>query len=519
MIYLNTFFYAPLEIKWLKLNLLESYDHIDKFIICEHDVYHTGKHREFIFHKYQEELPEKLRDKIIYLKCYVRNETVDAYNDEETIHRINEPAMRNHVLKLLNFNDDDILINVDADEIIYGESYDYILHELVRNQVINHEGIIRLRLHQFFYKPTYLWEGLDITAPIAAFYKTLNDNCPNSWRSKGRTIEKKVGCHFSWCMTIDEMMHKLNTYGHPKYRFCADKKLLENAVKQKIYPFEPKRDFRIREISLKNAILPKHLSEVFDTMPSSRNIQMDTSNFSVILTAYKRDYFEEQLKAIYNQTVQPSKVYIWQNGDAVDIEKYKLKYPSISLVCADENYGFFGRWAFALLMTTEFIVILDDDTIPQEQWFEYAIGKCKDTNCIIGGNGRFVRPLNDGTRFVGDWGICKKDTYVDFVGHCWVFRREWLNNMWKIQPCTYKNGEDIHFCATCQILQGIRSLVPKQEGKFASDTGGPEKHSDANASQFIKGHDELRKEICEFFLDLGWKTSEGYDTSSSLLDI
>jgi hypothetical protein len=35
MIYLKTYFYTEHKIKFLKLNLLETFNHIDKFIISE----------------------------------------------------------------------------------------------------------------------------------------------------------------------------------------------------------------------------------------------------------------------------------------------------------------------------------------------------------------------------------------------------------------------------------------------------------------------------------------------------
>jgi len=262
MVYLRTYFYTPFEIKWLKLNLLEAYDHIDKFIICEYNRYHTGRPREFIFHNYWEEFPAQYRDKIIYLKCYVQDEVVDAYNDEEAIQKINVPVFRSHFMRCLEFSDDDIIIAVDADEVIYGDAYDYILHELSTNQASDPENIVRLRLHQLFYKPTYLWNNLDFSAPVATYYRTFKDKYPCHWRNMGQITEKRVGCHFSWCMTPEEMVHKLYTYGHPRYRFCANRTLLEQAIQQKQYPFDPNRDFQICEISLNDAILPKHLANV-----------------------------------------------------------------------------------------------------------------------------------------------------------------------------------------------------------------------------------------------------------------
>jgi hypothetical protein len=250
MIYLKTYFYVEHEIKFLVMNLIESYDHIDKFIICEHNRTHTGKPREFIFEKYRDQFPPELMDKVIYLPCDISEHTVEAYENEDDIHRINEPVMRSCFMTNLSFEDEDIVISVDADEIIYRESYPYIISE------VNNNDVVRLNLYQFFYKTTYLWEGKDFTSPIASKYKVFKGQYPCNWRDVGRVVDKKVGCHFSWCMTPEQMVYKLHTYSHPRYRFCADKELLENAIKNKTYPFDPSIDFCIKEVNLNSEVLP-----------------------------------------------------------------------------------------------------------------------------------------------------------------------------------------------------------------------------------------------------------------------
>jgi hypothetical protein len=263
MIYLKTYFYVGHEIKWLIMNLIESYDHIDKFIICEHNRTHTGEPRDLIFNKYLSEFPEKLRKKLLYLPCDISKYTVDAYEDEAAIHRINEPVMRSFFMKKFSFGDDDIIISIDADEILYREAYDYIL------RTVQEIELVRLNLHQFFYKTTYFWEGKDFISPIAAKYKIFKDNFPCNWRDVGPVLPKKVGCHFSWCMTPEEMVYKLHTYSHPRYRFCADRALLEKAIENKEYPFDPNVDFNIRELKLDDDILPTCMK---DQLQLSRNL-------------------------------------------------------------------------------------------------------------------------------------------------------------------------------------------------------------------------------------------------------
>ena len=70
-------------------------------------------------------------------------------------------------------------------------------------------------------------------------------------------MDGKAGCHFSWCMTPQEMVYKLHTYSHPKYRFCADEDVLRNAIENKMYPFDEDVAFDILELEDDDARLPK----------------------------------------------------------------------------------------------------------------------------------------------------------------------------------------------------------------------------------------------------------------------
>lgn len=261
MIYLKTYFYVKHEIKFLKLNLIEAYEHIDKFIICEFNRTHTGRPTKdgYIFENYINEFPEKLRDKILYLKCDISKEVVEAYNDEPAIHRVNEPLMRGYFVKKINLNDDDIIFSVDADEIIYGYKYPQLI------ELVNKHNLLQLTMYQMFYKPNYLWEGYDWTAPNVSKYKVYKNEFPAQFRydgHRGLEYKEKIGCHFSWCMSIDEMIYKLHTYSHPGQRHCAKKEIMEDAVKNKKFPFDD-REFKIQELNDNNTIWTKNMKNMF----------------------------------------------------------------------------------------------------------------------------------------------------------------------------------------------------------------------------------------------------------------
>jgi hypothetical protein len=222
-------------------------------IVCEFDIHHTGEKREFKYKELKQMIPEELSDKLDYHACEVFDETVECPDNEELIHRVNEPVMRSFFTKLYTFEDDDIIISIDADEILYNEKVKYLLEEVKKY------GTVAMKLRQFFYKKTYLWENKDFISPIATYYKNISMKYPSNWRDTGKVTDEYVGCHFSWCMDVESMINKLHTYAHSKYKFCADRKLLEDAIENKKYPFDLSVDFRIKELSSDDEKIPYYI--------------------------------------------------------------------------------------------------------------------------------------------------------------------------------------------------------------------------------------------------------------------
>ena len=259
MIFLKTHFYTPNQINFINLNLQESYNHIDKFIVCEFNITHTGKHRDFIFTEYEHLIDPRFKDKLLYIPCNILDLAIDADTNESLAHSTNELLMRGYFVKKYDFNDDDIIISVDCDEIIYKSSYDTIINN------IKIHGKVSIQLNQFFYKLNYFWKDNKFIAPTGALYKTYKNIYPAHWRYDGVLLEGALGCHFSWNMTVDDMIYKLNTYAHTKYRKFADTEVLNNAIINKIYPFDLNKPFTIEVIDRSSSLLPDSIRDpLFD---------------------------------------------------------------------------------------------------------------------------------------------------------------------------------------------------------------------------------------------------------------
>ncbi len=180
----------------------------------------------------------------------------------------------------------------------------------------------------------------------------------------------------------------------------------------------------------------------------------------LILTVYKRNYLEKQLEAITNQNFKIDYLVVFQNENHVDISYLKNKYNFIHIK-SDYNTKFFGRFAICLSFPVDLCIILDDDIIPGNKCIQNYVNECLRLNGIIGGNGRigFRNIYSQSLVQPPDVGIRKETTLVDFVGHIWVFKKEWLHYMFSIKPLTLETGEDMHLCFSAKILGNISSYV------------------------------------------------------------
>ena len=176
MLYLKSYCYSKHELPFIIANLNEGFTHIDKLILYEYNFTHTGLPKKYEIEKVLHLIPEKLKSKLLYKKIDLTNYVEYAVNDENKCHQINENIQRSWLFndKDIILHDEDIIIDIDIDEIIYNDSYNSLLLEL--NQINQPLGI---KLNQFFFKNTYLWSNLVFDAPSIykyAMIKHINKN-------------------------------------------------------------------------------------------------------------------------------------------------------------------------------------------------------------------------------------------------------------------------------------------------------------------------------------------------------
>ncbi len=249
MVYLKTIFSTPSEIKYLKLNIQEAFDYIDKMIVCEYNYTHTGEKRELIFENFLDEFSDEEKSKIIYIGANISSYIKYAINN------------------------DDIVFSIDADEVIFSEYYPELIAKLNDAHWPWQKKSYRLPIRQFFYRINYHWTNLKFISPVAckASY-FLKQGFPAQWRDDGKVYSKYVGSHYSWCISIEEMVQKIRNYAHQEqYTHLAEYVTMKSAVENKEYPFDKNREFDIKVIDLSHdkKLFPKSIYknlDLFDTL-------------------------------------------------------------------------------------------------------------------------------------------------------------------------------------------------------------------------------------------------------------
>ena len=187
------------------------------------------------------------------------------------------------------------------------------------------------------------------------------------------------------------------------------------------------------------------------------------SSITVVLNGYKRQKFlNYQIDTVKNQTISPNEILIWNNGDYIDFSNF---HENIFIANSSKNFGVWSRFSFALNAETEYICVLDDDTMPGKRFFENCLSTMQVSPGLLGARGlRFLSKNRYQPHKSFGWDNPNETLQVvDIVGHAWFFKREWLCYFWRELPLSNFSrlvGEDIHFSYTLKKYAGIKTIVP-----------------------------------------------------------
>lgn len=378
-----------------------------------------------------------------------------------------------------------------------------------------------------------LWdtERLDFLESLADTEKTkpiviLNSRNPTKGTDAaiGYCTKKNINYEMIWSENEKDFLSQLASAEKLVYipqvletfcRLTAEAKMLNCKLitKKKLLGFASEECFELEGKALIGDIRNR-VDKALSLFEELLGIKEETvAGITAILTCYKRPHLlEEQIQALQGQSNPPEEIWVWVN-DAPENEGIDFDYgDEVKVFRCNHNWKFYGRFAAAMLVDTEYVAMFDDDTIPGKDWLSNCLQTMKVQEGILGGVG-CVLP---GERYYGHhrigWSNPNEDIEeVDLVGHAWFFKREWLQYLWREKPQTWDNGEDIQFSYLAQKYGGVRTFVPphpKDKPEMFSSLKGMEYGVDEVATSNQRNHQVFytqRDECVRNAVKNGWK--------------
>lgn len=196
------------EFDMLESRLEYLYDVVDKFLIVESNYTHSGNSK-----------PLHLKENLDRFSKYASKMMVRTYGVDETFDFVDswklEVAQRNGIMIFLDeFNNDDIIIVSDADEIPNKDKLDEI------KSVAHKNGAVRFNQQMFYYNLSNRLVSFPIWgASFAARKDFLRGNPPNLVRMQRRDILglNDTGWHLTYFMSAEQIKNKIQSFAHVEF--------------------------------------------------------------------------------------------------------------------------------------------------------------------------------------------------------------------------------------------------------------------------------------------------------------
>jgi hypothetical protein len=233
--------------------------------------------------------------------------------------------------------------------------------------------------------------------------------------------------------------------------------------------------------------------------------QPSSKDVTVILSCWKRPHLlQTQLRALRQQSHPPAAIWLWADfcGENADVDFGQVEVDR--LFRNSTNAGVYGRFTAALLASTPYVFVLDDDMVPGARYVENALLTEQEHAGIIAAAGVVLR--SDSYLPHDRCGWLERTPHVQEVDlgcNGWLCRREMYHLMWRESPLNWRNGEDIHLSYTARKYAGIRTFVPAQATPEVSASIG-RFGADSVALHRMEGHYDTRTKLVQEYVRRGW---------------
>lgn len=148
------------------------------------------------------------------------------------------------------------------------------------------------------------------------------------------------------------------------------------------------------------------------------------SDVTVILNFYNKpvDMLDMQMKSLQFQSVVPK--YVWGcflgcKDDTLlnAFLKWKDKFQNLDYISSSYNFKYIGRYQLALTAPTPYIIVLDDDRFPNEDFIKRTREILVKKDCIVGQYGWILDDIKmdiNGLFVFPNWMVNKKQKGISF---------------------------------------------------------------------------------------------------------
>lgn len=233
-------FFAPTGVELLKLRVNLLKDVVDKFIIVESNKTHSGKpvERKFLEIARQQGLPmEKIhyvehdiaeQEDLEILKVDRINAGANRDSENSLYARVRERLQKDAVMQAMdNFNDDDVFIYGDADEIIKPENVKWVAQmcrgnpEIILKIPLAYlQGRADLRAYNTDGSHVVWWKAMFFATKSQIMKTSVNRircgsmHYPVRWPTHQNKIIQDMGWHFAWMGGAETRKVKADSFAH-----------------------------------------------------------------------------------------------------------------------------------------------------------------------------------------------------------------------------------------------------------------------------------------------------------------
>jgi len=203
---------------------------------------------------------------------------------------------------------------------------------------------------------------------------------------------------------------------------------------------------------------------------------MNIPAYTLILNFYNKEpkLIDMQMESIFDQSHLPEQIWGCFFGcpsaeQFKAYKKYSDKYKNIKYIVSDHDFKYIGRYQLAQTAPTDYIITLDDDRQPGEEYCKTMLEIVRDNDCIVqqygwiidkndfrDSKGIFVAPF-ERVREAYDEYFGSETRLIECTYLCggMVFKKSHLKHLFSEDVYTIKTGEDIMFC-----MRAAKNKVP-----------------------------------------------------------